>query len=67
MSVSRAPQFEIDSAAVRDSMRDMTSMLERQVERNRKTAGSGGEFPCSRFPLPHVLFLRLDLHESSPS
>lgn len=38
-----ATQFEIDSAAVRDSLRDMTSTLERQVERNRKTAGSGGE------------------------
>ncbi|BGO92122.1 hypothetical protein NBRC10512_000853 [Rhodotorula toruloides] len=38
----RLAEFEIDSAAVRDSMRDMTSTLERQVERNRKTAGSGG-------------------------
>ncbi|GAA5864009.1 hypothetical protein JCM3774_004454 [Rhodotorula dairenensis] len=35
----RLAEFEVDSAAIRDSMRDMTNSLVEHVERTRKTAG----------------------------
>ncbi|BGP56112.1 hypothetical protein JCM8202_005878 [Rhodotorula sphaerocarpa] len=35
----RLAEFEVDSTAVRDSMRDMTNSLVQHVERTRKTAG----------------------------
>ncbi|BGP17020.1 hypothetical protein JCM10213_000345 [Rhodosporidiobolus nylandii] len=37
----RLGEFEVDAAAVRDAMRDMTSSISEQAERVRKTGGGG--------------------------
>ncbi|GAA5844577.1 hypothetical protein JCM9279_006352 [Rhodotorula babjevae] len=49
----RLAEFEVDAAAVRDGMRDMTNSISQQVERTRKTAG-GGASSGGGLPRQHV-------------
>ncbi|BGP40837.1 RNA polymerase II transcription factor B subunit 1 [Rhodotorula kratochvilovae] len=49
----RLAEFEVDAAAVRDGMRDMTNSITQQVERTRKTAG-GGASSGAGLPRQHL-------------